>query len=581
MTVVARGRTRPRVHGPPVSAANERTGRRPRGPDTRDACGHERPRTATNVAHPAGPAYLPAAPSAPRDPPVFRRLPFALLLLAAPAVAQDDAKPDAAKTDAAADAEPSAAIAPVTTAHAVTIAGKKIDYTATAGTLPLVGKDEDPDADAQVFYVAYTVEPGEGENRPVTFCFNGGPGSASVWLHMGMLGPKIVDIPDDASFPKPPYSLSDNANSLLDVTDLVFIDPVGTGYSRASRTDDEKSRQSEFSGFSGDLSSVAEFIHRYTTGNGRWGDPKFLLGESYGTLRAAGLAGTLMDEYNLALNGIVFVSAVLDFATLREDTNNDLPYVLFLPTLATTAQYHGKLSADRQKADPQAVYDEAKAFALGDYATALLKGVKPESDEGTAIAKRVAELTGLDERFVVDSNLRVGMQQFAKELLRGENETVGRFDSRFKATARERAGDRPDFDASGAAMFAPFTSALYRHLRENLNVTRETPYEILTGRVYPWSYAQFEGRYVRSDDTLAGAMAMNPALRLFFAMGHYDLATPPAAAEYTVGRLTLTGGYDDRVTAEFYAGGHMMYVHRPSLEKLRADLAAFYEAATE
>ena len=474
-----------------------------------------------------------------------------------------------------------AAIAPVTTRHTGVFGGKEVSYEATAGTLPLVGTDEDPEADANVFFVAYTVEPKDGETRPVTFCFNGGPGSSSVWLHMGMLGPKIVDIPDDATFPKPPYSLSDNPQSLLDVTDLVFIDPVGTGYSRAAEDDDENSRQREFSGFTGDLKSVAEFIHRYTTENGRWGAPKFLLGESYGTLRAAGLAGTLMDEYNLALNGIVFVSAVLDFATLREDSNNDLPYVLFLPTLAATAHYHGKLGDEMQGKDAQAVYDEAKAFALGDYATALLKGVKPESEEGRAIAARVAEFTGLGEEFVVDSNLRVGMQRFGKELLREENRTVGRFDSRFTATAREAAGDRGDFDASGAAMFAPFTSALYRHFRENLNVDRDTPYEILTGRVYPWSYEEFEGRYVRSDDTLAEAMAMNPGLHLFFAMGHYDLATPPAAADYTVNRLTLTGGYDDRVMKAFYPGGHMMYVHGPSLERLRADLVTFYDAATE
>ncbi|WP_207622017.1 S10 family peptidase [Alienimonas californiensis] len=479
------------------------------------------------------------------------------------------------------DKTPATAIAPVTTEHTVTIAGAEVAYTATAGTLPLVGEDEQPDPDAQVFYVAYTVKPKEGETRPLTFCFNGGPGSSSVWLHMGMLGPKIVPIPDDASFPAPPYGLEDNAHSLLDKTDLVFIDPVGTGYSRAARDDDKASRQSEFSGYEKDLNSVGEFIHRYVTENGRWGSPKFLLGESYGTLRAAGLAGQLMDRYNMALNGIVFVSSVLDFATLLEDSNNDLPYVLFLPTLATTAHYHGELSEEWQNQNVQAVYDAAKQFALGEYATALLKGVRPESPEGRAIAKRIAELTGLSEEFVVDSNLRVGMQRFGKELLRDENRTVGRFDSRYTAPAREAAGDRGDFDASGAALFAPFTSALYRHLRENLKVERGTPYEILTGKVHPWDYEDFTNAYVRSDDTLAEALVMNPALHLFFAMGHYDLATPPAAAEYTLNRLTLTGNVEDRVTAKFYPGGHMMYVHEPSLDQLRKDLVAFYANALE
>ena len=499
-----------------------------------------------------------------------------LLFLAAPAFAQDEPDEPAKKTDAA-----PAVIEPVTTEHTVSIAGNEVAYTATAGSLPLVGEDEDPEADAQVFYVAYTVAPKDGQTRPITFCFNGGPGSSSVWLHMGMLGPKIVDIPDDASFPAPPYSLSDNAHSLLDVTDLVFVDPVGTGYSRPAKDgDSDKPRQSEFSGYDQDLSSVGEFIHRYTTDHDRWGSPKFLLGESYGTLRAAGLAGRLMDRYNLALNGIVFVSSVLDFATLREDSNNDLPYVLFLPTLATTAHYHGKLGPEFRGKSAGEVYDAAKTFALGDYATALLTGVKPDGDEGRAIAERFAALTGLDAEFVIDSNLRVGMQRFGKELLRDEGETLGRFDSRYVAPSREAAGDRGDFDASGAAMFPAFTSALYRHLRENLNVERSVPYEILTGKVYPWSYGSFEGRYVRSDDTLAEALAMNPSLRLFFAMGHYDLATPPAAAEYTVNRLTLTGGADDRVTAKFYPGGHMMYVHGPSLERLRADLVQFYAEAT-
>ena len=509
-----------------------------------------------------------------RTLPLFA-LALCLPLLAAPARADDDDNKDAgAKKDA-----PPTVIQPVITEHALDIAGQTVEFTATAGTLPLVGEDEDPEADAQVFYVAYLKKGVDATVRPITFCFNGGPGSSSVWLHMGMLGPKIVTIPDDASFPAAPYELTDNPHSLLDVTDLVFIDPVGTGYSRPANDKDDNPRQREFSGYEQDLDSVGEFVHRYCTDNDRWGSPKFLLGESYGTLRAAGLAGHLMDRYNLALNGIVFVSSVLDFATLREDTNNDLPYVLFLPTLATTAHYHGKLSEDWQAKDPQAVYEAAKKFALGEYATALLRGVKPESKEGRKIAAKVAALTGLSEDFVVSSNLRVGMQRFGKELLRTDGKTVGRFDGRYVAPAREAAGDSPDFDASGAAMFPAFTAALYRHLRENLGVKKSEPYEILTGKVYPWSYGRFEGRYVRSDDTLAEAMAMNPNLELFFAMGHYDLATPPAAAEYTVNRLTMTGDSGDRVTGKFYPGGHMMYVHGPSLAQLRDDLVAFYEDA--
>ena len=505
------------------------------------------------------------------------RLPLLLPLLLCPLTAwcQEDAKSDA---NSASDPT---VVAPVTTEHTATIAGAEVEYTATAGTLPLVGEDEDPEADAQVFYIAYTVEPKKGEARPITFCFNGGPGSSSVWLHLGMLGPKIVPIPDDASFPTPPYGLEDNAQSLLDVTDLVFIDPVGTGYSRPAKDDDDRSRQEEFSGYDEDLDSVGEFIHRYVTEHGRWGSPKFLLGESYGTLRAAGLAGRLMQRYNLSLNGIVFISAVLDFTTLRAESNNDLPYVLFLPTLATTAHYHGRLSKDWQQKDAQAVYDAAKSFALGEYATALLKGVKPDSKEGRKIAEKFAKFTGLSEEFVVDSNLRVGMQQFGKELLRESGKTIGRFDSRFLAPSQVAAGERAGFDASGAAMFPAFTGALYRHLRENLKVERGTPYEILTGKVHPWNYDRFEGSFVRSDNTLTRAMMMNPSLRLFFAMGHHDLATPPAAAEYTINRMTMTGDLDDRVVSKFYHGGHMMYVYAPSLKQLRDDLVAFYADALD
>ena len=503
------------------------------------------------------------------------RTPLALLFLlfAATLPAQEgDAKP--AEADKPAEKKEGEPDPPVVTEHTVTIGGEEIAYTATAGTLPLVGEDEDEKADADVFFVAYTrggVE--DVSTRPVTFCFNGGPGSSSVWLHMGMLGPKIVELPSDATYPRPPYAAKDNPQSLLDVTDLVFIDPVSTGYSRPA--DPEKKR--EFHGFDEDLRSIAEFIHRYTTKYERWASPKYLLGESYGTLRAAGLAGRLSDRYNMELNGIVLVSSVLDFATLRFATNNDLPNILFLPTYAATAFYHGKLGEKYKSVEE--VVKQAREFALGEYTLALMRGAGKDDRQRDKVAARFAELTGLSKDYVLRNNLRVPIFRFVKELLREEGKTVGRFDSRYTGDDRDDAGDSFEYDPSGAALFGAFTSALYQYLREDLGVEKEIPYEILTGKVQPWNYGGFEGRYVETADVLRGAMQKNPFLRVYVANGYYDLATPFAATEYTMDHVALDPALKDRITMSYFPAGHMMYVHAPSLEKLRADLVTFFAPA--
>ena len=515
--------------------------------------------------------------------PVRAALSFCILLSAAMTVADET---PAEATKPAGSSAPVALQAPeiesashkqagaadlIVTSHTATIGGRDINYTATAGTLPLPGEDEKPKAD--LFFIAYTVATDGGGPRPITFCFNGGPGSSSVWLHMGMLGPKRVKLPAEPVVPMPPAVPIDNAYSLLDVTDLVFIDPVSTGYSRAA----EGEKKEQFHGYKEDLESVGRFIHLYTTKYGRWGSRKFLCGESYGTLRAAGLAEHLQDRYNLELNGIVLVSTVLDFQTIHFDETNDLPYILFLPSYTATAWYHRRLGRELQSKSLAEVVESAREFALGAYATALLKEGSLPAEEREAAIDRYAELTGLPAGFVRRSELRVPMSRFGQRLLRRENLAVGRFDSRYTGPVRDAAGISTEGDASAAALFGAFTSALYQYLHEDLKVRKDVPYEILTDKVHPWSYEAFTNEFVESSTALAEAMAQNPHLKVFVANGYYDLATPFAAAEHTFARL-LPAVRRRNVTMEYYEGGHMMYVHEPSLEKLRRDLLRFYAA---
>ncbi len=460
------------------------------------------------------------------------------------------------------------------TQHTAEIGGRSVEYTAVAGTLPLTGEDEKRKAD--VFFVAYTVAPNEGEKRPVTFCFNGGPGSSSVWLHMGMLGPKRVKLPDEPVVPKPPTEVVANPYSLLDVTDLVFIDPVSTGYSRPA----EGEKKEQFHGYKEDLNAVGRFIHLYTTKYDRWGSPKFLCGESYGTLRAAGLSEHLQDRYNLDLNGIVLVSTVLDFQTILFQSTNDLPYILFLPSYAATAWFHKQLPGAMQEKSLEEVVKEAREFALGDYATALLKAGDLSAEERASVIDRYSRLTGLSPGFVERSELRVPQERFAKQLLRREELSVGRFDSRYSGAERDAASTISSYDPSASALFGPFTSSLYQYLRSDLGIMRDVPYEILTSKVHPWNYDDFTNEFVQSAVPLAEAMAHNPHLKVFVANGYYDLATPFLGAEHTFARLRPAIRREN-VTMAYYEGGHMMYVHEPSLAKLREDLLKFYEAAAK
>jgi carboxypeptidase C (cathepsin A) len=455
------------------------------------------------------------------------------------------------------------------TKHSITLNGQKLDYLATAGTLPL--KDDGGKVKANVFCVAYTkTGVTEPSKRPITFTFNGGPGSSSVWLHLGAFGPKRVLLTDKGDALPPPYRLVDNEFTLLDLTDLVFIDPVSTGYSRPAPGQSTK----QFHGVQEDIQAVGEFIRLYTTRFKRWDSPKYLAGESYGTTRAAGLAHYLQNSLGMNLNGVMLISSILNFQTARFDEGNDLPYVLFLPTYTATAWYHKKLSGELQT-DLRRAVDDAERFALKDYALALMKGNKLTSSESKQIAGRLARFTGLSEEYIMRSNLRVSIQRFTKELLRGERRSVGRYDSRYKGIDRDAAGDSPDYDPSYAAVQGPFTATLNNYVRGELKYESDLPYEILTGRVQPWDFGNAKNRYLNMAGSLRQAMTTNPYLRVFVANGYYDLATPFFATEYTFNHLGLDPSLTANVTMAYYEAGHMMYVDREAHRKLKRDLAEF------
>ncbi len=468
----------------------------------------------------------------------------------------------------------------VETRHSVTIGGKEIKYTALAGTM--VMKEEGTDrnkesegekARAQVFFIAYTRDDVEDRaTRPITFCFNGGPGSSSVWLHMGALGPRRVLLKDDGQLPAPPFKLVNNEYSLLDVTDLIFIDPVSTGYSRP--VEGQKAR--EWHGFSKDISSVGDFIRLYTTRYKRWLSPKFLAGESYGGTRAAGLADYLQERHGMYLNGILFVSPALDFTTIDFYVNNEVPYVLFLPGYAATAWYHGKLKSRRPL---QSLLREVEQFAAGEYASALLQGDRLPKRERALIVAKMARYTGLSPEFIERSNLRINDQHFFKELLRDRGQTTGRLDSRLLGRDRLGVTEHPEYDPLMTATSGPYTASFYHYVRADLNFESDLPYEIITDFVWPWSYSEFENQFVHVGEKLRSAMTRNPFLKIFVANGYYDLGVPYFATEYVVNHLGLDPETRKNVSMGYYESGHMMYIHQPSLAKLKDDLANFIRSA--
>lgn len=456
----------------------------------------------------------------------------------------------------------------VTTEHEVTINGRAIKYKATAGDVPLLSDTLKPRA--RIFYTCYEIPGQDAAKRPITFAFNGGPGSSSVWLHLGAIGPRRVPLGPEGMDTPPNGTLIENSESWLDLTDLVFIDPVSTGYSRPVEGQDAN----QFHGLYEDISSVGDFIRQYITKNKRWASPKFLAGESYGTTRAAGLSGYLQDTLGISVDGIVFISPIINFQTTDFSDGNDTAYWLFLPSYTATAWYHKKL--DASMGDLNAAIAESRKFAGGEYLLALSKGDALAPAERDAIAGRYAKLTGVSKQFVLNNNLRVPLHRFTKELLRDQARSVGRLDARYKGIDRIAAGDGPDDDPSYYAILAPYTSALNRYVREELNFESDLNYEILTGRVHPWNFGAGGDGYVNIANTLRQSMSRNPRLQVLFCSGYYDLATPTFAMDYTIDHLGLDPSLRSNVRRAYFESGHMMYVRTADLQKLKREVAPLF-----
>lgn len=463
---------------------------------------------------------------------------------------------------------------PITTKHSVTIDGKKIDYEATAGHLTLVKEDGTPRA--KVFYIAYTkTSVADPAQRPLTFSFNGGPGSSSVWLHLGVLGPRRVLMNDDGSTLPPPYKLVDNDQSWLDMTDMVFIDPVSTGFSRASDEKDAK----QFHGYNQDIESVGEFIRRWTSDNKRWASPKYLIGESYGTTRASAMSEHLQNRYGMYLNGVILVSAVLNFQSIDFADGNDLPFATFLPTYAASAWYHKKLSPELQSLKLEDLVARAREFAMGDYTLALMKGSAMSDAERSSVIDKISRFTGLSREYIDKADLRPVIFRFCQELLRDKGLVIGRFDSRYTGTIADRLGESMERDPSHHPTIAGcFSTCINDYLARELNVTTTLPYEVLTGRVWPWDYSNVQNEYLNVAPRLRNAMQMNPALKVWVLNGYYDLATPFYGTEYTFDHLGLPASLRTNISMSYYPAGHMMYLLKSSLVQMKVDARRWFEA---
>ena len=457
----------------------------------------------------------------------------------------------------------------VSTQHNIRINGKEVRYTATPGQFVLRRPNGEPRGN--MFFVAYTLDGVKDmRTRPVTFCYNGGPGSATIWLHMGTLGPKRVQMAEDGFQPAPPYKLVSNEYSLIDVTDIVAIDAMSTGFSRAVDGEDPK----QFHGVKQDIGAFSEFIRLYITKFNRWSSPKYLLGESYGTMRSAGVSQELQSLHGIELNGIVLVSAVLDLGTLYEAPGNDIHFVCFLPTYTVTAWYHKKLSSD-VKGSLEEIMDEARKFAFGEYLAALTKGNRLTPEEIDDVAKKVARLTGLSPEYVKRANLRVNPRRFRKELLRDRRLMTGRLDSRFTGIDADAAGEVREFDPSNTALQGAYTALFNNYIRNELKWKSDLKYRT-RGPVRPWDFGtKYRPMYLNLVDSLRSTMARNPFLKILVANGIYDVATPYAATEWTFDHLGFESTYRERVKMTYYEAGHMMYIRPSMLKKFKQDVAQF------
>ncbi|MDY6940244.1 MAG: peptidase S10 [Cyanobacteriota bacterium] len=458
-------------------------------------------------------------------------------------------------------------IEPVETEGELVLPTQSYKYKTRAGVLPL--KDEFGETQAEIFFTAYEYDIANPADRPLTFVFNGGPGSSSVWLHMGALGPKRVCMEKEGWMPAPPYRLEDNPYTWLDRTDLVFVDPVGTGYSRAiDETTDKK-----YWSFAGDIQSVGEFVRLYLSRYQRTCSPLYLAGESYGTTRVAGLAGDLVKK-GIAFNGIILISTALDLRPIFFATGDDLPFVLFVPTYAATAWYHKKLDAQLQRRPLPELMAEVEAWSEGELTLALMKGDRLLESERCRIAEQLARYTGLSVEFVLGSNLRVNIDRFCKQLLRETKRSVGRLDSRFLGIEPSTVTDRPEFDPSMYAIIPPYTATFEGYVRSELGIETDLTYKVISWHTHEnWEWEK--GTLPTTGEVLRGAMAKNPYMKVFVAQGYYDLATPHFATEYMISHMNIDPELRRNVEVSLYEAGHMFYLDVESLAAFKKDIDGF------
>lgn len=457
------------------------------------------------------------------------------------------------------------------THHTVNVGGTQIAYTAHAGTLVL--RDDNGKPNASVFFIAYTRDGQDATKRPLTFFFNGGPGSASIWLNMGIMSPRAPLMAPGGTQPAPPYTLADNQNTPLDVTDLVQVDAMMTGYSRPA----PGVSPSQFTGDRNDIRMFAQFIRNYLDEYNRWSSPKYLFGESYGTFRSAGLASELQSNEGIELNGIMLLGTVLDFQMIQPGTTNDIGFASYFPSYTATAWFHKKLPPDMQKQSLAQVVEQSRKYAFGDYLTTLARGNTLSDAERSAAAQKIASLTGVTDKFVGQTNLRIDPSTFRSELMRNERLTLGRYDSRMIGMNGNATSTRPDYDPSDVAPTGAFMSGFMRYLHEDLDY-RSTLQYAMSGATGNWQYSSAGRGYPTEMEALRSAMAKDPYLHVMVGAGYYDLATPFGGAEFMFSHLGYDKTYSDRVQFKYYESGHMAYLNQDSAKQLKKDIASFINA---